>query len=354
MVQLGISAIQAFTFVLIGNSITGIRGMWFEYWLVLFTCWAGANLLGLLISDSFKAVVTIYILIPFLVIPQIILSGIMVKFEKLNPSIPMTNPIEIPFYGEFISARWGYEALAVKQFKDNKFERQFYVYDKAMSKARYQKDYWYSSVKGNIDFLRNELERKTRNDDFNDKLLFVYNEIKKELLITPAVKFDYAESLTPEKITPEIVAAAAAYVEVIKHYYVEYSNKARDRKELLMEKLRSQDPDGFLKLKFNYTNESLEEFVTNDNEIVKTIEFKNELFQKLDPIYMDPRSNFIKAHFYAPEKKVFGYSFPTFVVNVVILWIMTILIYIALYFRLLKKLLDSGEVAMGRKFRGAD
>ena len=54
---------------------------------MFFTCWAGANMIGLVISDSFKAVVTIYILIPFLVIPQIILSGIMVKFEKLNPNL---------------------------------------------------------------------------------------------------------------------------------------------------------------------------------------------------------------------------------------------------------------------------
>ena len=92
-VQFAISAIQAFTFVLVGNGITGIKGMMFEYWLVLFSCWAGANMLGLVISDSFKTVVTIYILIPFLVIPQIILSGVMVKFEKLNPNIssPVVN-----------------------------------------------------------------------------------------------------------------------------------------------------------------------------------------------------------------------------------------------------------------------
>ena len=110
-VQLVISAIQAFTFVLVGNGITEIRGMWFEYWLVLFSCWASANLLGLLISDSFKAVVTIYMLIPFLIIPQIILSGVLVKFEKLNPNI--SSPTEIPFYGELIMARWGYEGERV-------------------------------------------------------------------------------------------------------------------------------------------------------------------------------------------------------------------------------------------------
>ncbi|MCK7534145.1 MAG: hypothetical protein MZV63_25525 [Marinilabiliales bacterium] len=104
-----------------GNSIIGIKGMWLEYWLVLFSCWATANMMGLLISDSFKAVVTIYILIPFLVIPQIILSGIIVKYEKLNPNI--SSPVSIPVYGEIIAARWGYEALAVDQFMNNKFEQ---------------------------------------------------------------------------------------------------------------------------------------------------------------------------------------------------------------------------------------
>ncbi|TFH33303.1 MAG: ATP-binding cassette domain-containing protein, partial [Bacteroidia bacterium] len=39
-VQFSISAIQAFAFVLVGNSITGIKGMNFEYWLVLFSAWA--------------------------------------------------------------------------------------------------------------------------------------------------------------------------------------------------------------------------------------------------------------------------------------------------------------------------
>ena len=58
---------------------------------------------GILISDSFKTVVTIYILIPFLVIPQIILSGVIVKFENLNPKI--SSPSKIPWYGEVITAR---------------------------------------------------------------------------------------------------------------------------------------------------------------------------------------------------------------------------------------------------------
>ncbi len=108
-VMMAISAIQALTFVIIGNSILEIKGMFFKYWIVLFSAWTASNVMGLLISDSFKTVVTIYILIPFLVIPQIILSGVIVKYEKLNPQI--SSPSKIPVYGEMMTARWGYEAL---------------------------------------------------------------------------------------------------------------------------------------------------------------------------------------------------------------------------------------------------
>ncbi|MCK5822550.1 MAG: ATP-binding cassette domain-containing protein, partial [Bacteroidales bacterium] len=73
VILLILSAIQSLIFVLVGNSIMEIKGMFFQYWIVLFSSWSCANLIGLNISDSFKTVITIYILIPFLVIPQLIL-----------------------------------------------------------------------------------------------------------------------------------------------------------------------------------------------------------------------------------------------------------------------------------------
>jgi ABC transport system ATP-binding/permease protein len=351
-VQFSISAIQAFAFVIVGNSITGIRGMMFEYWLVLFSCWAGANMLGLVISDSFKAVVTIYILIPFLVIPQIILSGIMVKFEKLNPKI--SSPISIPFYGEFITARWGYEALAVKQFIDNKYEKQFYIYDKAKSKGNFMKNYWYVEVKGKLDNISNDLKKNTRSEDFNNNLLFAHNEIRKELLELPDIKFDYIDMLTPDKVNTDVIQTALNYVEVIRKYFILYYNNANTQKDLIISNLQTEDMNAFLNLQSNYYNKSLEDFVTDKNETVKTIEYKGELVQKLEPIYMDPKYNFIRAHFYSPTKKLFGMYVDTYIVNVAVLWVMTLLLYLTLYFRLLKKLLDSGEVLMGNKSKGSD
>ena len=351
-VQFVISAIQAFTFVVIGNGITEIKGMMFEYWLVLFSCWAGANMLGLVISDSFKAVVTIYILIPFLVIPQIILSGVMVKFEKLNPNI--SSPVSIPIYGEFITARWGYEALAVKQFIDNKYERPFYLYEKDMSIAQFKKDYWNVEIKGALDNILNDLDKGVKDKEFKDNLVLVTNEIKKQFILTPDVRFDYIDQLTPDKITPETANAALSYVESIRKLYVNLYNDASNRKEALKSRLTGENLQNFLKLRDSYYNKSLEEFVRDKNETTSIINYKGELIQKLDPIFMDSKYKMIRAHFYAPEKQVFGSKVDTYVVNVIILWVMTFLLYLILYFRLLKKLLDSGEYFFGKRRKGSE
>lgn len=351
-VQFAISAIQAFTFVLVGNGITEIRGMMFEYWLVLFSCWAGANMLGLVISDSFKTVVTIYILIPFLVIPQIILSGVMVKFEKLNPNI--SSPVSIPVYGEFITARWGYEALAVKQFINNNYERPFYLYEKEMSNAVFKKDYWNVEIKGALDNIINDLDKGVKDNEFRNNLLLVSNEIKKQLALTPEIRFVYSDQLTPDKITYEVATAGISYVETIRKLYVNLYNDASNRKEALKSRLAGENLQKFLKLRDNYFNNSLEEFVKDKNETTKTIVYKGELIQKLDPIFMDSKYKFIRAHFYAPEKQIFGMKVDTYMVNVIVLWGMTFFLYLALYFRLLKKLLDSGEDIFGKKKKSSD
>jgi ABC-type multidrug transport system ATPase subunit len=349
-VQFGISAIQALTFVIVGNGITEIRGMMFEYWLVLFTCWAGANMLGLLISDSFKAVVTIYILIPFLVIPQIILSGVMVKFEKLNPNI--SSPSSIPFYGEFITARWGYEALAVHQFIYNKYENQFYDYEKARSRGNFKRNFWCTEMKSKLESISNNLKRGEKNSDFEKDLLVVYNEIKKEIaFLPPKMAFEHADNLTPARITPETVEAARNYIEMLRRFYIDYYNNADSRRNALIEKLQKENGNLYLKLRNKYHNKSLEEFALNKNETNTFIEYKGELVQKMDPIFIDPQFPFIKAHFYSPSKRIFGIYIDTYLVNIMVLWIMTIGLYFALYFRVLKRLLDSGEVLMGKKFK---
>ncbi len=148
-ILVGLSAIQSFLFVIIGNSIIGIKGMYFHYWLILFSSSVFANMLGLNISDTFKKTVNIYIIIPFLVIPQLILSGIFISFDRFNPDI--SSPNKIPWYGEMITSKWAFEALATYQFMNNDYEKHFYVYDKIKSQSNFKKEYWVPSMKNNLD-----------------------------------------------------------------------------------------------------------------------------------------------------------------------------------------------------------
>ena len=95
-----LSAIQMIMFIGVGNSILGIKGMYFDYWFVLFTTACCANILGLNISASFNSAITVYILIPILLIPQLLLSGVIVHFDKLNPILTTQKSVPMFFWAK--------------------------------------------------------------------------------------------------------------------------------------------------------------------------------------------------------------------------------------------------------------
>ncbi|MEA1896455.1 MAG: ATP-binding cassette domain-containing protein, partial [Bacteroidota bacterium] len=136
LILLLISALQSYLFVVVGNSILEIKGMNFFYWMALFSTAAFANLLGLNISASFNSAITIYIIIPLLIIPMMVLSGAMFSFDKLNRNIGSVK--HVPLIAETMATRWTYEALMVHQFKDNEFESYFYEFEKNESEADFE------------------------------------------------------------------------------------------------------------------------------------------------------------------------------------------------------------------------
>ncbi|NCC51443.1 MAG: hypothetical protein EOM20_09540 [Spartobacteria bacterium] len=67
-----------------GAQVLHIPDMTWKLWTVLFSSAVFANLLGLNISSAFKTSVAIYILIPVLLIPQMLLSGLVIRFDDLR------------------------------------------------------------------------------------------------------------------------------------------------------------------------------------------------------------------------------------------------------------------------------
>ena len=52
------------------------------------------------------------------------LSGVIVKFENLNPSIASKK--EVPLVGKVMTSYWAFEALMVNQFKSNAYEKYYF------------------------------------------------------------------------------------------------------------------------------------------------------------------------------------------------------------------------------------
>jgi hypothetical protein len=314
---------------------------------MLFSAWATSNIMGLVISDSFKTVVTIYILIPFLVIPQIILSGVIVKYEELNPKI--SSPNKIPLYGEVITARWAYEALAVHQFIENDYQKNFYTYDKIISKSNFKKNYWLPELENKIDFVSRNYKDDSEKELVNDAFELLYNEISHENKVNLKVNFENVENLNISSFNDAIASELKDYKQILRKYYITINNNAiklRDKDIIKMQS--SMGKDDFLILKQKHFNDKLKEFVENKNKKTRIIEFKNHFYQKIDPIYLDPEHKLIKAHFYAPKKLFFNYYISTYWANLIVLFFIGIILYLVLYFRLLRRFLEYIEEISSR------
>jgi len=341
-ILLSISAVQAFLFTLIGNTIIEINGMFWYYWLALFSAWASSNILGLIISDSFKTAVTVYILIPFLVIPQIILSGIIVKYEKLNPKI--SSPSKIPVYGEIITARWAYEALMVQQFMNNEYEKEFYPYDKVLSQADFKKNYWIKNLQNKTDFIERNYKNTIKQSIVHNDLIVIYNELFKELNSESGelISFNSLDKLKAKEVDELLIKDLNKYFTQLKRYYITLYNKADKLKDKIITNYQEDELNrsNFHYRKNRHDNEQINKFVKNSEEIERIVEYKGRLYQKIDPIFLDPENKLIKAHFYAPRKKINNTFFSTYWINIIVMWLMAGIFYIVLYYRLLKRLLD--------------
>ena len=148
-------------------------------------------------------------------------------------------------------------------------------------------------------------------------------------------------------LQPEVVNEAAlreidTVLTVLDSYYVDNYNEVNDRKEMLIAELTAtpEQRTAYLRLQDASYNESLEDFVTNKNDLKKIVESESVLIQKQNPIFLDPSGGFFNAHYYAPSKVLLGYRISTLAANVLIIWIMTALLAVLLGYDGLKKFLD--------------
>jgi hypothetical protein len=313
--------------------------MTLSYWLILFSVAVFSNLLGLNISSAFDSVVAIYILVPLLLIPQILLCGVVVKFDDLQNKTASKDAV--PMAGEIMASRWAFEALAVEQFKDNHYMAQFFDMEKEMAQARFRSEILTTELIGQIDLVDGWTRLNKPVADISPKLLIIKNEIKKLDAENFLPQFKYEESLVTGKFNNEIAEAAKSHLNKLKELHSERYQNAKAEKDKLINEITKQKGENFLyNLKMENHNKSLEVLALNSD----TKEFFRETpygyIQKIAPIYKTPDFTYGRSHFLASQKNLVGFYIDTFYFNLSIIWVMCFLLYIALYYNWLRKILS--------------
>ncbi len=323
-----LSAVQTLMFLLVGNLILEIQGMTISFWLVLFSTACFANMVGLNISAGLNSIVTIYILIPLILVPQLLLGGAMIKFDELHHSL--TKKIYVPVIGDLMVSRWAYEAMAVEQFKNNAYQENYYHYDRQISHASYQSSFLIPRLERRLESSINGLEKGDTNRVKKD-LKLLRNEFARLQYRDDNHLFNRFNDLEVKYFSKNTYDNALYYLGSLKRKYQAMQRDANEEREAVyLQMIDSLGDEATLQIKLDHHNKNLSNLVLNRDELTKVFETENMYIQKKDPIYMYPDSNYGRAHFYAPIKILGNWQIDTLWFNLAMIWGITAVLYLAL------------------------
>ena len=312
----GVSLLQTLLFIVVGNAIMGLHGLFTTWWIILFVTALLANLTGLLLSQCLNSVVAIYISIPMLLIPQILLCGLVVSFTDLTPKSTTGN---VPLIGDIIPSRWSYEALAVTSFTDNPYEAQFFENDK----EKYETQFY------NMGFLyelQSQLETMKSEQDKGEQVKPLHMEVIRTNLPRITAYCD----MQPYQ-------GDYGY-ESLKAYMTEAENILSKRSNELSLKINAQvssfirqnGKEALLDLKRNHFNTKLEDCVigADQQRMVEVVE--DCIVPRTGLVFLTPQSKVGRAPFYSSEKIVGPWHIKTLWFNIAVLLLMSIIMTVLL------------------------
>ena len=308
----GVSLVQTLLFIVVGNTIMGLHGLFFTWWLILFLTALLASLTGLLLSQCLNSVVAIYICIPLLLIPQILLCGLVVSFSDLTPKSTTGN---VPLIGDVIPSRWSFEALAVTSFTDNAYERNFFLSDK----EKYETQYYNIGV---LYELQSQLETMKSEQQTGKEVNPGHLEVIKTNLplLTSYCKMDAYEG-------DWSYSSLYDYMKEAENLLTERSNRIT----LLADKqtaryVKENGKDVLLQLKRDNYNLQLEDCVIGmENQRMLDV-IDNHIVARTGLVFLTPLSHNGRAPFYSSEKIIGDWHIKTIWFNLSILLLMSIIV----------------------------
>lgn len=339
-ILLVLTAFQSFLFVWAGNSILELNDNLFHFWLMVFTIAFNANLIGLNISGTFRSAVTIYILIPLLIIPQMILGGAMFDYEKLNRHFEDEG--YAPFFVSIIPSRWAYEGLMVEQYVNNRYEKLFYDHNQAISSYMYKNGPYISKLYKLVDESLEMKSAGNTGDEYLRNLALIHTELEEETAGIPAIPMIDYEG--PGSFDEAYVLRLKQLLTDISEYYQFKYNEERLRKDITINNFirNSPHPDALDEFKNKYHNRKIEMLVKRELSDASVVEKNGRLERIFEPVYIQKEvltGTFRKYPYFSATKYFAGKKIPTYWYNLFILWGLNLIFFMTLYWDVLRKML---------------
>jgi len=312
-----VSLIQTFLFVVVSQWIMGFHDLFFQWWLILFAAAFVANLTGLLLSQCLNSVVAIYITIPLLLIPQILLCGVVVDFNDLNGHSKTGN---VPLIGDVIPSRWAYEALAVTSFADNAYEQPLFE-----THRRHYQDMYYRGTY--VDELDSQLET-LEDEKTNGK------EVKPEhwqVISTSLPRLAEICEMEPYQ-GDSSYSSLKAYIEKADKILMKRGNKATlDVDRIVSDKIKEMGLEEYRTFKNAHTNNKLGSVLTNETAPEPFEIINGTIVAQIGQIYFDPITHDGRAPFYSAYKQIGSCKIKTLWFNLMALALMALITAVLIY-----------------------
>jgi hypothetical protein len=288
-------------------------------------------------------------------VPQLLLGGAMIKFDDLHKSI--TRKEYVPVIGDLMATRWAYEAIMVEGYKGNRYKKPTFDYALEINQNNYYKEELISNLRNEvINYILQKDTIPAEKRNIIKKLSILNYHINDLSNISGVKPGSWMNNLNYSDFNQRAADSVNKFFDKVYLRFVS-DNKYFNSELYAVEQsvLGKIGVKGASMLATAYNNKQLEDIVLNQGNLREAPYYESDYkwIQKTKPIYMKPTSRIGRAQFYAPYKQIGNLQVDTLFFNMMAMWIMIILFFIALYYNLLQKFinyLESLKLPFWRKF----
>lgn len=320
-----ISLVQSFLYTILTNYVLEIEGLTGTYLMVYFCLAFTGNLVALALSPVIGRLSNFYLIMVFLMIPSLLYTGKLIPFDKTG--YIKGNMKGVPVVAEIIPARWAYEALVVKQYSDNLYNR--HLFDLNM------KGYYHQfMIHHTLPLLENALAKTLvyYEEDRKDSLYLLLDIFRDEFEFfgrhNEIAPFESIDALKKKDFNTRLYDQMFGYITYLRFLSETMVNESETAISRRLQTLSdSIGPSKIEEFREKHHNMEIDHLLTRPSHQEFAGIEEGKMVKRGVPVFMDTSSVPGKEQFFSSRKRL-NEEMDILRFNLSVLWMITLVFYI--------------------------